>query len=426
MKLNVRILVKPLMLVLVANWPLKLWANGYLLPDQDAFATARGEAFVATADNASAVYYNPAGITQLEGNNVRAGFYGIDLEPTYKPPGGGQTFDNGNKLHAIPQFFYTYGRTNWPASFGLGVYSPFGLAVKWPQDTGFRTIATEGSLTYVRINPVVALKLAPNISIGGGVTVNYADADLKQGLVWPTQPYDEFRFNGDGWQVGYNLGLLWKPHEKVSIGISFRSATTVNLKGHTDAYNNVSLPSPPAPFPIPSFNYSSAANADFNFPLNAAFGISYRPTPKWNLEFNADYTDWNSVRNLTINQSSSLPPLIPQNVQTPLHWQSSWLYEFGVTRYLPQNWHVSAGYVFNENSVPNANYTPFVADLDRHFFSIGTGHEGKRFDFDVAYQFSYGPTHTVTGSSPSATGQTASGDYGYISHAVLLTVGMHF
>jgi long-chain fatty acid transport protein len=422
MKIHLRLLLKPLLLVLAANLPLNLWANGYLLPDQDAFATARGEAFIATADNASAVYYNPAGITQLEGNNVRAGFYGIDLEPTYTPPGGGQTSHNEDKLHAVPQFFYTYGRTNWPASFGLGVYSPFGLAVKWPQDTGFRTIATEASLTYLRINPVVALKVAPNFSIGGGVTVNYASADLRQGIVWPTQPYDEFRFTGDGWDVGYNLGLLWKPHEKISIGISFRSATTVNMKGYTDAHNAMSLPSPPYPAmpPFSSFTSHSTANADFSFPLNVAFGVSYRPTPKWNLEFNADYSDWSSVGTLTIYESSSPP------VQTVLNWQSSWLYEFGATRYFPNGWQVSAGYVFNENSVPNANYTPFVADLDRHFFSIGAGHKGKLFDFDVAYQFSYGPTHTVTGSNPSATGQRADGNYGFISHAVLLTVGMHF
>ena len=62
------------------------FANGFRLVDQDAFATARGGAFVATADNASAVYYNPAGLTQLEGVNFRGGVYGIYLDPTYRPP----------------------------------------------------------------------------------------------------------------------------------------------------------------------------------------------------------------------------------------------------------------------------------------------------------------------------------------------------
>jgi hypothetical protein len=69
--------------------------------------------------------------------------------------------------------------------------------------------------------------------------------------------------------------------------------------------------------------------------------------------------------------------------------------------------------------------------LDRYFFSVGAGHKGKRFDFDIAYQFGYGPAHTVTGSTPSTiggqiAGQTANGTYDFISHAVLVTVGLHF
>src|SRR5271157_2224104 len=87
-------------------------ANGFGLPDQDAFATARGEAFVATADNPSAIYYNPAGITQLEGNNLRAGVYGIYLNPSNSPPSeapnSGNTYHIENNLAAVPQFFYTY------------------------------------------------------------------------------------------------------------------------------------------------------------------------------------------------------------------------------------------------------------------------------------------------------------------------------
>jgi long-chain fatty acid transport protein len=93
---------------------------------------------------------------------------------------------------------------------------------------------------------------------------------------------------------------------------------------------------------------------------------------------------------------------------------------------------MSAGYAFNENSVPNAYYTPLASDMDRHFFSVGIGHDGKRFDLDLAYQFGYGPSHTVTGSTPSTPlGQSvstspANGTYRFISNALILTLGMHF
>ncbi len=107
------------------------------------------------------------------------------------------------------------------------------------------------------------------------------------------------------------------------------------------------------------------------------------------------------------------------------------MYEFGVTRFFENGWHTSAGFVFNENSVPDAYYTPLAADLNRYVFSVGAGCKGRRFDFDVAYQFCYAPTHTVTGSTPSTTpalfaGQNADGKYGFSSSAVIVSVGMHF
>ena len=206
-------------------------AAAFDLPDQDAFAIGRGMAVVATADNPSAIYYNPAGITQLEGNNLRAGIYAIDLDPSYKSPISGQTFDNQLKYHAIPQFYYTYGRKDWPVSFGLGLYSPFGLGVIWPQETGFRTVATEGKLFAETINPVVAIKLFPSLSIGGGVMVNYAKIKLMQGVT-PSGD-DSFEFDGDGWNVGYNLGVLWQPYEKISFGATFsRDARRIDRHDH--------------------------------------------------------------------------------------------------------------------------------------------------------------------------------------------------
>jgi len=400
-------------------------ANGFGLLSQDAFATARGEAFVATADNASAIYYNPAGITQVTGTSVRSGLYTIYLDPTFQPPdtaaNAGQTYSIGKHWNFIPQVFLTHSFENVPVSVGLGVYAPYGGNMDWPADTGFRAVATDGSLKYFRFNPVIAFKLAPNLSIGGGVMVDYGKIDLEQGLRPFPQPANFYRFKGDGLSVGYNLGALWQPFEEISLGGTFRSATPITMNGHAE-FEQLSAGLPYTSLP---------ASADFTFPITAVVGISYRPTPKWNLEFDANYTDWSSFETVTIYQQGTVPFPIQQNIPVTLKWQPSWIYEFGVTRYFDNGWHVSAGYVYNETSVPDAYYTPLAADLDRHFFSIGAGRKGKKFDFDVTYQFGYGPAHTVTGSTPSSTpgqfaGQTADGTYSFISQAVLVTVGMHF
>lgn len=403
-------------------WGVSVWnvaANGFGLASQDAFATARGEAFVATADNASAIYYNPAGITQLEGNNIRVGLYSIYLDPAFQPPKSDQTYNIGKHYNFIPQVFLTHSFEGTPVSVGLGVYAPYGGNMDWPQNTGFRAVALESSLKYLRIDPVIAYKLAPNLSIGGGVMVDYGNIDLEQGMLTNYTRYANFfRFEGNGWAVGYNLGALWQPINQISVGATFRSSTTITFDGHTEAEMLPRLP----------LTYRSA-QMDLTFPLTTIVGISYRPTPKWNLEFDANYTDWSSLGTTTIRQAPE--DYVPDKPTLILNWQPSWMYEFGVTRYFDSGWRVSAGYAYNENSVPNNYYTPLAADLDRHFFSAGLGYEGKRFDFDLAYQFGYGPAHTVTGSTPSTiggqiAGQTADGTYKFTSQAVLVTVGMHF
>lgn len=425
MLLNTNNLRKFLLAALISGvYAGKILANGFSLLDHDAFATARGEAFVATADNPSAIYYNPAGIAQLDGNNLRGGVYGIYLDPTFTPPSGapnaGTTYHSSDRLAQISQGFYTHTFSGTPLSVGLGVYAPYGGSINWPQDTGFRTVATKGDLLYATVNPVVALKFRHGLFVGAGLMANYVDLKMEQGLLPSQTPPNYFHFRGDGWSMGGNLGLLWQPIKEISIGATVRSASQVTLDGHTTfeeqpAFQATSLP----------------AHMNLTFPWTVVGGFSYRPTPKWNLEFDANWTKWSSFKTTTLYQEGQPPFGVNKNVQVNLNWQNSWAYEFGVTRYFAKHWQVSAGYVFDENSVPNQNYSPLAADLNRHFFSIGTGYKGKLISLDVAYQFGYGPSHTVTGSTPSSTpglfaAQNADGKYGFISNALMVSAGIHF
>jgi len=404
-------------------------ANGFGLPDQDAFATARGEAFVATADNASAIYYNPAGIAQLAGNNLRGGIDSVYYEPNYQPPGGkpntGQTYYSSDNFAFQPQLYYAYTAKDAPYSFGLGIYAPYGGKMNWPQNTGFRSLAISGSLKYITINPVVAVKLLPSLAVAAGAMANYGKIDMYQGLL-PLAPrrVNYFNFAGDGWSFGYNAGILWQPLTQLSFGATFRSSARLNFQGNTDFELN------PGPYNSPA---QRDASAQFTFPLTTVFGVSYRPTHKLNIEADANYTDWSSFGTVTIEQS---PPTVsnPFNQKIPvnLDWQASWMYELGATRYFDNGWHVSGGYVFNQNSVPNRYYTPLAADLDRNFLSLGIGYNGKCFNFDIAYQAGFAFSHNVTGSNPSINAingtnpGNADGTYGFSSQAIFVSAGLHF
>ena len=354
--------------------PLSALALGIRIPDQDAAATARGEAFAATADNPSAIYYNPAGITQLDGQNIRLGFYGIDLGSHFK--NGATSADTIEKVQAVPQLFYTAQPKSCPVTFGLGVYSPYGLALAWPKSTPFSPfILSEGKITYITVNPVVAFKPLPTLSIAAGPTINYAEAWLRGAAL---------AFRGDDTAVGFNAGILWQPSEKHSFGLSYRHSTTMNFDGHVT-------------FP-PSLH---ATSSGFNLPRNVVIGYSFRPTPDWNLEVDADWTDWDTLN--TVSLKSAAPA-----VNLPFNWHSSWYYEFGVTRQLPHGWSASAGYIYSENSVPDASFNPVVPDSDRHIFSLGVGRKAGLWAWNFAYQVSWGPSRTINNPPP---GKPINGSY---------------
>lgn len=378
-------------------------AVGFRLPNQDPDAIARGNAFVATADNPSAIYYNPAGITQLQGQNVRAGVYAVVPGIDYKSPSG-QTANVKSELSAVPQLYYVYAPQDFPLAFGLGVYAPYGLSLDWGKDTPFRSEAERGSLTYLTINPVVAWKVTKTLSLGIGPTINYSSAMFEQGI--GLVPNDALKVDGSGWGYGFNAGVRWQPLEKWAFGLNYRYLTTVDYSGSSETH-----PSPPFP------HGTTDATASIRFPQFIVGGVSFRPTPDWNLEFDLDWTDWDNVNSIPINHT----PL--GNTALLLNYRSSFMYEFGVTRQLGKGYFASVGYFYSENSSPDHDFNPIIPDTALHLGSVGFGHKGVRWDWTVAYHFGFNPGRDVTADK---TYPLANGNYSVFNNAVNVAVTYKF
>ena len=215
--------------------------------DQDAAATARGNAFTATADNTSAIYYNPAGITQLKGVQFRGGAYSVSIRADYEGANGAHT-GNRSRETGVPQLFATWTPENSPLSFGLGVYAPYGLGLKYPDNTLFRTAVKSARIEYLTVNPVVAWQVMPGLSLGVGATINYAEAELSRGIF---QEGDEFKLRGTGTAYGFNAGVLWQPAERHSFGIRYHSGTEAELSGHTSVRTKpFTVATPLGPFQV--------------------------------------------------------------------------------------------------------------------------------------------------------------------------------
>ena len=378
--------------------PAALFALGIRMPDQDAFATARGNAFAATANDPSAVYYNPAGITQLDGANLSLGMYGITLASRYTSAAG-PSLNSQQQWAALPQGFSTFNFTNCHVALGLGVYSPYGLSMEWPYGAPWvqAGLPRSGEIDYIRANPVLAWQPFDTFSIAAGMMLDYSEAELQ--LSPPFPPGAQVRLRGRDSDAGFNLGLLWHPWQQHSFGVTYRSATDMNYQGH-------------AMTTVGGASASQGTTLNYHFPQTVTVGYSYRPTTSWNFEADADWTDWTSLRTLAVSGT----PLA-----YPFNWKPSMMYEFGATRYFGGGWRASAGYMYSENSVPTGFFNALVPDSDRHLFSVGVGKSYSHLSWDAAYQLGYGPSRSVSGDIYSPNGK-----YEFFSNALSINLGWHF
>jgi long-chain fatty acid transport protein len=383
---------------------------GFRITDLGAKGTARGGAVVATADDPSAVYNNPAGITQTEGLNSQIGLNVIGYESKVSHSSG-TYFDTRWDPGVVPHSYATLHHANSPIALGFGAYSPFGLGFEYDDLVPFRTLAKKAYIQFGTWNLVAAWKFNETLSIAAGATVNYSRTMLSRGVIVPG---DEFQFRGSGVGYGFNLGLLWKPHPMHAFGISYFSAIDIEYSGHSHLrIPSFAIMTPAGVFNTTRIKTEQDADATINFPGTLRAGYSFRPTPDWNFEFDVEWTDWDRLNTVTLHQPSGA-------LAIPFNYESSWFYEFGVSRKLPWNLTASAGYIYSENSVPNESFNPLVPDSNRHVFSAGLGQELGRYNWNVSYQYAYGPRRTISQGTP------VDGNYKFESHAVSFTLGYRF
>jgi long-chain fatty acid transport protein len=373
---------------------------GFYLPNQDAMATAKGNAFVATADNASAVHYNPAGLTQLEQAEVVAGVYAIELGTEVEHAEG--KFHADRQWQAVPSLFFAM-PLNDRATAGFGFSSPYGLGSEWGQHTPFRTVVTEAHLIYISATAALGYEITPELSIGASASVNGSRLQLAQGL--GVFPNDYLEFEGDGYALSGALGVRWQPSERHAFGLTYNTPTSTELDGEV---NSNLLP-------------DGSAEFDFETPARVTAGYSFRPAKGWNIEANIDWLDWDTLNTLQLRADT-----VPGGGKTiPFHWKSTFIYEIGVSYVTEDGWKFAVGYDYNESAQPDATYNPVVGDADIQYINAGFGRDCGDWSWFVTGQIGWAD-HTVRGSTPSPAGETVDGDYETFHKAVALSVKRRF
>ena len=428
------------------------FAAGFRLPEAGAKAMGMGFAFTAQADDPSAIYFNPAGLTQLKGNNLKLGVTyvkenGGTFSGTTPLTGGAQRSETQKDLNFyIPNFFYANSNPSTGIAWGVGVYAPFGLGQEY-QDRNtsiFRNQITKIDLQTIVVNPTVAFKINDALSVGAGIDFLYGKAELqKTGVVFLGPAVGNLNLynldlEGDGTAWGYNFGLLLTPSKEVKIGFNYRSPFHLKIKeGDVDIANiNSTVPFVPNPVPPPAAftaaqvfggtSYSTKASTKIEIPATATLGMSYTKN-RLTVEVDADMTFWSSYKSLNIDIKNN-NPLLPDSFS-----QKNWTNE--VALYVGGEYRVTdplalrLGFRYDPTPVPAATMGPELPDADKMYYCAGVGYKLSNWIFDISYMYVDKQDRTVNNQTtppPPSVGSGFNGTWTGDAHLVSLDVGYKF
>lgn len=353
-----------LLLLLLA--PSSLWASGFGVFTQGAKGLGQANAVVAHATGPSSLYFNPALMTEVPGRQIEVGTTAISVERKYTSAINGASAEADDGWSLPSTLFYTHQKGQMSA--GLGVYFPFGLSTEWASNYDGRYIGTSGDIFSMNINPAVAYKVTDQLSLAAGLDVLYLSAELKSsinqaGLLGdPTVPDVHQAFDGDGWGVGYNLGLFYKINETYAAGMTYRSQIDVDVTGDA-TFRNVD-PLLAALFP------AGGGSADISLPQQVAAGLAIHPTPALVVEAGVRWEDWASTKSLVINLAEPVLGLSAQII--PRDWEATWSYNIGGEYQINETVTLLAGYLYGEAAVPSSTFEPLIPETDAHLFTLGT------------------------------------------------------
>ncbi len=415
-------------------FPVSAFSSGYYNGAQSAKAMSMGNAFVAQADDPSALYFNPAGIVQLESTQVAVGTSIIAGNISFKSAGFNAltspagTTDITHHTFFVPHGYITH-KFNDAVSIGLGMFSAFGLCSDWPDNWEGRFVqgATYSRLTTYAINPVIAYRPHQKVSLAFGPVIQYLDIKLKNRTLNPFSLNElDTEFTGKSWGFGYNFGLLVWITEDVKFGCSYRSEIS-----HHISDGRITL-SPQETTPMPGVNfYNAGFTAALKTPAILMFGLAWTHGPL-TVEFDAQWTEWSSFKQLAGNFNA--PVGGAYGIAIPKNWRNAWEYHFGLQYTLNKYINLRAGFIYDMGAVPASTLEPLVPFGDRLFYNVGLGIKYDKFTIDTSYTYMDGKNSTWnnTAGDPTAGGallgfQRVAGKFeGISTHLVLVTMSYKF
>jgi len=373
-----------------------VFAAGFALYEGSARGLVLGAGLTATADDPSAVFYNPAGITQLKGMQTMVGVTAINpgltvatvgeftiaLTPTITGTTSRQT-DMENNWFFPPHAYFTQ-QINDRFSWGLGLFSRFGLGTEFPLTWPGRYNSTKATIQSLELNPNIAFKINDQLSVAAGLSAMWFNANLQRMLDTRGVPPavgggadTHFELDGDSWGWGFNLAVHYKPCDWFSAGISYRSRVEQELEGDVKVSRQ-----------IPAVNIvNMSGEADIKLPSEIFAGVAFKPLKTLTIGGGIYWTEWSTYDQLEVRFARPFGPTGATSSRSVKDWDDVFRYMIGVEWNVTPNWDLRLSYAFDESPVVDAHIDYILPDSDRHQFTIGGGWHSGPWTVDLAYMY---------------------------------------
>ncbi|MCC8176780.1 MAG: outer membrane protein transport protein [Bacteroidales bacterium] len=426
--------------VALASLSQQALAEGYQVNSLSAKQNGMGHTGVALKLGAESQIFNPAGMAWMEGNvNASASFTAIFSHATADYQGKRYETDSPASTPInVSLGFNIY--DNLKA--GVTFYTPYGSNINWGENWPGAILNQKVKLSMYTIQPTVAWKILPNLSIGAGAMITWASVDLYKGLITPqsmdmmmqmygidysfgnTTPVNVNLTGKARTTVGVNVGAMWDITDQWTVGASFRSCMWMKVKagdatvGYANEYARQIMESR-----VDLINQSNFA-AKMPCPAIYSLGVSYKPNKRWIFALDAQLTGWNAYKALDINFSSEQASQFDQHLEKKYH--NAWLFKAGAQCAVTERLDLRCGLMVDLTPCDKYHYNPETPGMTKVEPSVGLSFRPVKnlsIDFALLYVQGCGANDRTGEYVDMVTKQTQTFTADYKLHAWCPSIG---
>ncbi|OQC37485.1 MAG: putative outer membrane protein precursor [Bacteroidetes bacterium ADurb.Bin041] len=354
-----------------------LFAGGYQVRLQGQRQTGMGLIGTSLYGDASNLFYNPAGLSKLNGKfSFAAGFSPIFNEIAFRLENDPVTVYNDNPV-GTPFSVYGSMMITKRLGFGIGAYTPYGSTAIWGNDWVGATLIQDLSLQAVFIQPTISYNFADVVSIGAGLVIASGEVELNKAIPYNgAEVKGQITLNGKTTEYGYNVGLLITPNKKWAIGANYRSEIIMSVQDGD------------ATFTIPGSLYSiipanNKFDADLPLPANFDFGLSFKASEKLLLAAEINYVFWDVYDSLNFT-FKKMPAIL--NSSNPRLYSNTLLTRVGAEYTFNEVVKGRAGIYYDPTPTHEEYFSPETPSLSSFAFTLGISlYPIENFAIDISY-----------------------------------------